>query len=169
MKKNLAVASMASVLMMIVLQWQGSSLNTTVSPKAIVDLELAGSPSRLAELLAVWDISVVKMNIWLDFLFIVSYVLFLSIASEGCALRWPAGIMRQMGLTLARVAYMAGILDIAENLLMLQTVAGNFTTTSLQLTYYCAVLKFTLAAVVLVYLLVSLPAVIRKINDDDAT
>jgi hypothetical protein len=63
-------------------------------------------------------------------------------------MKWPAGIMRQAGLTLARVAYMAGILDIAENLLMLQTIGGNYTTASLSLTYYCAAVKFTLAAIV---------------------
>lgn len=162
MKKNLFVAAIASVLMIVIMRWQGSSLKTINSPRAIVDLEFANTPLRLHELLPFWDISVVKVNIWLDFLFIVSYVLFLSIASELCAMEWPAGIMRQMGLTLVRVAYMAGILDIAENLLMLQTLAGNFTVTSLQLTYYCAAVKFTLAAIIVLYLLVSLPVVIRK-------
>ncbi|MCW3087854.1 MAG: hypothetical protein JWQ78_1240 [Sediminibacterium sp.] len=70
--------------------------------------------------------------------------------------------MRQIGLTLVRVAYIAGLLDIAENLLMLQTLAGNSTTTSLELTYYCAASKFTLVAIILLYLLVSLPIAVRK-------
>lgn len=162
MKKNLSVAAVASVLMIIVLRWQGRSLKTPVSPGAIIDLEFADTPLRLQELLTVWNIYVVKGNIWLDFLFIVCYVLLLSIASEICARKWREEIMQQLGFTLARVAYMAGILDIAENLLMLQSVAGNFTPTSLQLTYYCAAVKFILVALILLYLLVSLPVAMRK-------
>ena len=162
MKKNLSVAAVASVLMIIVLRWQGSSLKTLASPRSIVDLEFADTPLRLQELLAGWNISVVKGNIWLDFLFIVCYVLLLSIASEIGAMKWRFEIMRQIGFTLARIAYMAGILDIAENLLMLQSVAGNFTPTSLQLTYYCAAVKFILVGMILLYLLVSLPVAIRK-------
>ena len=162
MNKKLSVAAIASFLMFVALRWQGAGLKTNTSPRAIIDLEFADKPQRLQELLFNWDLSVVKINIWLDFLFIVSYVLFLSIASEICAMKWPAGIMRQMGLTLIRVAYAAGILDIAENLFMLQSIDGNFTFTSLQLTYYCAAVKFSLAAFVLLYLLVSLPGVIRK-------
>lgn len=164
MKKDISVAAIASVLMIAVLRWQGSSLQTVISPGAIIDLEFAKSQHRLVELLSVWNISVVTTNIWLDFLFIVAYTIFLSMASEFCAMKWPGGIMQDMGHTLARVAYMAGILDIAENLLMLQSIAGNFTATSLQLTYYCAAVKFTLAAIILLYLLVSLPVVIRKNN-----
>lgn len=162
MKKNLSVAAIASVLMIVVLRLQGNSLKTLSAPLAIVDLEFANTQQRLQEVLQLWDLSVVKMNIWLDFLFIVSYVLFLSIAAEWCAMKWNAGIMRQIGLTLVRVAYIAGLLDIAENLLMLQTLAGNSTTTSLELTYYCAASKFTLVAIILLYLLVSLPIAVRK-------
>ena len=162
MNKKLSVAAIASFLMFVALRWQGAGLKTNTSPRGIIDLEFADKPQRLQELLFNWDLSVVKINIWLDFLFIVSYVLFLSIASEICAMKWPAGIMRQMGLTLIRVAYAAGILDIAENLFMLQSIDGNFTFTSLQLTYYCAAVKFTLAAIILLYLLVSMPVAIRK-------
>jgi hypothetical protein len=165
MKKNLSVAAVATVVMIVLLRWQGSGLQTTISPHGIVDLEFAGSPLRLQQLVQAWHLSEAKVNIWLDFLFIVSYVMFLSIATELCAMKWPAGIMREVGLTLIRVAYMAGLLDIAENLLMLQSLAGIFTTTSLQLTSYCAAVKFTLAALILVYLIVSLPVAIRKNKD----
>ena len=148
MQKKLSVTALATLLIFMIMRWQGAGLVTPISPRAIVDLEFADKSQRLQELLHNWDVSVVKINIWLDFLFIVCYVLFLAVASEICAMKWPAGIFRQMGLTLIRVAFAAGILDIAENLLMLQSIAGNFTYTSLQLTYYCAAVKFTLAAVI---------------------
>lgn len=162
MKRNLPLAAIASLVMIIVLRWQGNKLRTSVSPRSIIDLEFAATPKRLSELISVWDISIVKMNIWLDFLFIISYVLFLSLAAELCARKWPAGIMRQTGLTLAWAAYVAGILDIAENILMLQSIDGYFTTTTLQLTYYFGAVKFMLAAITVFYLLISLPVAVRK-------
>lgn len=162
MKKNMSVSATATVLMILLLRWQGSSLQTIISPHGIVDLEFAATPLRLQQLLQVWKRSAVTANIWLDFLFIVSYVLFLSMSSEFCAMKWPAGVMREVGHTLTRVSFIAGLLDIAENLLMLQSLSGNFTTTSLQLTSYCAAVKFTLAAVIIFYLVVSLPVVLKK-------
>lgn len=162
MKQKLIVSALACILMMAALRWQGAGLKTTTSPRAIVDLELATQPRQISQLMQVWDISVVKMNIWIDFLFIVSYVAFLAIAAEAAASKWSNQGMHIIGLTLARVAVVAGILDIAENLLMLQTVAGNFTVFSLQMTHYCATIKFTLAGIVLIYLLISVPTIFRK-------
>ena len=162
MNKKLSVAAISSFIMIVIMRWQGAELKTSISTSAIVNLEFAKTPERLNELLMNWDISIVKMNIWLDFLFIVSYVLFLSISSTLSAQKWPEAFMRQIGFTFARVAFAAGIMDIAENLLMLQSIGGNFTHVSLQLTYYCAAIKFTLAATILLYLLLSLPVIIRK-------
>ncbi len=163
MKKNLSVAALGSLLMIIVMRFQGATLKTTDSPRGIIDLEFADTPQRLHELLSRWDVSVVKMNIWLDFLFIVSYVLFLSIAAEICAEKWPeASVPRKAGMFFAKITYVAGILDIAENLLMLQSIQGNYTDISLQLTFYCAAAKFILVALIIIYLVASLPFVIRK-------
>ncbi len=165
MKKNLSVAAIGCVIMLIIMRWQGAGLITPVSPKGIVDLELATTTLRVQELLLRWNMASLKMNIWLDFLFIVSYVLFFSIATETVSNKWPdPGFMRKAGLWLARLAYVAGVFDIAENLLMLQTVSGNHTNASLHLTYYCAILKFGLIACIVVYLLVSLPTIFRKKN-----
>ena len=165
MKKKLSVSAIAVLFMIILMRVQGSSLKTVTSPRAIVDLEFADTPQRFQDLMLHWDISVVKMNIWLDFLFIVTYVLFLSIAAELTANKWGEGFAQKTGFWLARIAYVAGVLDIAENLLMLQSVAGNYTNTSLQLTAYCAAGKFILAGLVLLYLLISLPVSIRKSKD----
>lgn len=162
MKQKLLVAAFACVLMFAALRWQGASLITNASPKGIVDLEMATQARQITLLMDTWDLSVVKMNIWIDFLFIVSYVALLALASESVAAKWKNQGMRMIGLTLARVAVVAGVLDIGENLLMLQTIAGNFTVVSLQMTHYFATIKFTLAAVVLIYLLISIPVSLRN-------
>lgn len=165
MKKRLSVTAIATLLMIVAMRWQGNSLQTPASPNGIINLEFANTSQKLHDLLIGWDMSVVKMNIWLDFLFIVAYVAFLSVASEYCAIKWSKGFGQKLGLWLARLAFVAGILDIAENLLMLQTVAGNYNTASLQLTFYCAAFKFALAGLIVLYLLISLPVAIRKTKD----
>jgi hypothetical protein len=162
MKQKLLVAAFACVLMFTALHWQGASLVTTVSSKGIVDLEMATKPSQIKILMETWDLSVAKMNIWIDFLFIVSYVAFLALASESVSTKWENQGMHIIGLTLARVAVVAGVLDIGENLLMLQTIAGNFTVVSLQMTHYFATIKFTLAAIILIYLFISIPVILRN-------
>lgn len=162
MNQKLLVAAFACILMMAALRWQGASLKTSASPKGIIELEMATQSRQVAVLMDTWDMSVVKMNIWIDFLFIVSYVAFLALASEAVSGKWKMQGMKIIGLTLARVAVVAGILDIGENLLMLQTIAGNFTVLSLQMTHYFATIKFTLAAIVLIYLMISIPVSIRN-------
>lgn len=163
MKRNLTIAAIATIVMIVVMQWQGAVLKTTTSKMGIVNLEFADTPAELQALLLRWDTAVVTMNIWLDFLFIISYVLFLSIAAVFCALKWKEKSKpQQIGLFLAKTAFAAGILDIAENLLMLQSIAGIYTEASLNLTYYCAAIKFFLIGLIILYLIVSLPNAISK-------
>jgi hypothetical protein len=163
MKKDITLATFGFVIMLVIMRFQGSALTTPVSPLAIINLEFADTPQRITDLLSHWDITVVKMNIWLDFLFIASYVYFLFVMAERFSLKWPDGhMMRQAGLFLSRVSIVAGMFDVVENLLMLQTIAGNYTTLSLQLTFYCAAFKFVLIGIVFLYFIISVPAGSKK-------
>ena len=72
----------------------------------------------------------------------------------------------RVGAILARAAFVAGFLDIAENLLMLESIAGNYTPSSLWLTYYCASLKFSIVICILLYLLISVPVLFKKNNSN---
>jgi hypothetical protein len=166
MKKNLSISAFAAIVMMVVMQWQGHPLKTPTTKLGIVHLEFADTATRLHELLAHWDNSVVKVNIWLDFFFIVSYVSFFAIACVYAAMKWADGsTLRAAGMVLARLAFAAGVFDIAENLLMLQSIGGNYTDASLILTWYCAAIKFLVIAVIILYLLLSLPKLLGKKAD----
>ncbi len=156
MKRKLTISGIATIIVFLIMRFQGASLKTEISPKAIIDLEFAKTTQRLRELLLQWDVSVVKMNIWIDFVFIVTYVLFISTLSEYAANRCTIQGFNKMGIWLARAAYLAGIFDIAENLLMLQSVAGDFTGSSLLLTSFCAIVKFSILGIILFYVFLSL-------------
>ena len=163
MQKKISIAALGTFFMFIVLRWQGSTLQTTTSPRAIIDLEFANTAGRLHELLMRWDIHVVRINIWFDFIFIIAYTFFLSLCAEMYASKWQANsFLSRAGYLFTRLAYAAGIFDIAENLLMLQSIAGNYTENSLQLTFYCATIKFILVFFIFLYLIISFPLGFRK-------
>ena len=162
MKRKITYSAAASVIMFIVLRIQGAVLKTPVSKRAIVDLEFADTPQRVHELFGIWNMETVRFNIWIDFLFIIAYVSFLSLAAAATAEKWKMNGMKKIGFLLSRLAFVAGLLDICENTFMLQTCTGNFTPVSLQLTFYCAAIKFTFAALIIFYLLISLAVSLKK-------
>ena len=78
MKKNLSVAAaIGTLIMILVMRWQGAALNShQLVRKEFWTLNLRIQKTDLHEVLLHWDlVGCVKMNIWLDFLFIVCYVL----------------------------------------------------------------------------------------------
>ncbi len=161
-KQPIYIAALFCILMMTAMRWQGAVLITPDSPRAIVDLELVNQPERVQTILHGWNIKDVRLNIQIDFLFIVAYVFFLALASEGMASKWANSKMQFLGWLMARMALVAGVLDIAENLLMLQTIDQHYSPLSLSLTRNIALIKFSLVGIVLLYLLISIPNLFKK-------
>ncbi len=44
MKKNISIAAILTVIMVIVMRWQGNALVNTISPGGIINLEFADTP-----------------------------------------------------------------------------------------------------------------------------
>ena len=166
MNKRLIVIAISCFSLIVLLRIQGAGLITSKTPRGILDLEFANSPVKLFDTLSVWDILMVKQNIWIDFLFIPTYVLLLSLVSSIFSNKWRNVLLSRVGAIFARAAFVAGLLDIAENLLMLQSVAGNYTPSSLWLTYYCASIKFLIVLCLLLYFLVSIPVLFKNYNSN---
>ena len=163
MKKKLLVATISFLLVFMAMRFQGAALKTAITPGGILNLEFANSPAKLIEVLNAWDLTITKQNIWLDFLFIPAYVLLFSMLAAFCASKWYKGLFIRIGAVMVRAAFVAGVLDIAENLLMLESIAGNYTPSSLWLTYYCAGIKFSILLLIGFYIIISIP-VLLKIN-----
>lgn len=162
MKNKLFIATVSFLLMFTLMRFQGEGLKTNQTLGGILDLEFANSPAKLMEVLSAWDLNTAKQNIWLDFIFIPAYVLFFALFTAFSAAKWKVALINKIGLLLVRAAFAAGIFDIAENLLMLQSIAGNYTPNSLWLTYYCASIKFGIILFIVLYLLISIPVLIKK-------
>lgn len=163
MKKDTWIALLGTIAMIVIMRVQGSSLITGISPRGIIDLEFADTADRLAELVAVLDLSVLRINIWLDFVFIFFYTWLLSLAARRIALRWgPRNEFRRTGFFLAKAVFVAGVFDVIENILMLKSIGGDYTVFSLQATFYCAWIKFMIILFILLFIMISLPRMIRK-------
>lgn len=141
--------------MVIVMRWQGAGLILPNTPSGILALEFANTPEKLGYVLSFWNKSTVQLNIYLDFLFIVAYTWFFVVASAISAIKWQWSWMQLFGKMCIRLAFLAGILDIVENILMLQSVSGYYNSYSLHLTWYCAAIKFGIVILILSYILIT--------------
>ena len=154
MKRNLVISFLFLVVMIAVMRWQGSALVTPQSPKGIIDLEFAGTAERFFQLQLFWNIETVLQNIYLDFLLIVAYAWFFITACKAVNNKWSN--------TFSGIALSAAAFDLLENFLMILVLNGRFKPSVLQIVFYCAALKFILAGMVVLYLLISLPSVFRR-------
>jgi hypothetical protein len=159
MRKNWLAALVFVVIMIFVMRWQGQQLVTPASPRGILDLEFARTAERLRQLKLFWNPADLMKNIYLDFLFIFSYTWFLSAAAMNLSERtgWE-----KTGKMVVSLAIAAGFFDILENFLMIMIYQGRFQPGLLELVYIVALVKFLMAALALVYIIISLPFVFLK-------
>lgn len=155
MRQRILIPLLATITVFAIMRWQGASLFSNYSPGGIVDLELARKTEQVQKYLLLWKNSVVKWNITIDFFFIITYTWLLY-----AWLRWIKEHLDNLSRLkinqwLTRAVVLVGVLDVLENCLMLFTIKGLYNTFSLEATYWFAVIKFALAGVALMYILLN--------------
>ncbi len=160
----LLLASLFSLIMIIVLRWQGKELITALTPSGILALEFANTPEKLSSIVSVWNQDTVRNNILIDFLFIIAYTWFFILGVAKSISQWTSRFMQQLGVIGIRMAFLAGILDIIENILMLQSINGHYSVSSLQLTMYCAAIKFGIVILLLLFIILTAISRLFKSN-----
>jgi len=140
--------------MIFIMRWQGQSLITPVSPRGIIDLEFARTAERLAQLQLFLPAGSVYLNILLDFFFIAAYTWFFIAGCKYVKQKIKLGMWSDRFMSLAVAA---ACFDVCENFLMLLTFKGKFSLAVLEIVFYCAAIKFILAALIVLYLLITLP------------
>jgi len=139
----------------------GSPLQTPAAPSGIVSLELAGSAAAAREILDSWSPyqrDLARLGLWIDFLYLVSYPLFLALACArladrvaGRAPRWA-----RAGEVLAWALPLAGLLDAVENSALLRVLGSGASDAAAGLARACALPKFALVLAALAYLALGL-------------
>ncbi len=158
MKTRLIVFGSLAALFFFILQIQGANLKTDATPFGIINLEFADTGEKLNAVLFGWSNADVKANIYIDFVFIPFYVLFFSTAALACSAAWTNNAMKHAGKSLSKAVYVIGALDLIENKIMLDSLAGSFSDFTLMLTNWCAGAKFLLLLVVILYIVISIPS-----------
>lgn len=157
MRNPLLISFLSVLAMLLVMRWQGAGLVSPVSPGGILDLEFARTAAKLHQLKLFWSDRDLSINIYLDFLFIASYVWFLVTACRRVGWR-----KEKWGRIFSGIAITAGCLDVLENCFMLLVWDGSLGAGWLQAVNFSAMIKFILAGITILYLLFSLPFLFRQ-------
>jgi hypothetical protein len=124
----------------------------------IVALEFVWTPERTRALLDAWGPEkheAARKSLWLDFPFIVTYALLL-MGLVLFAARGSSGWCQGLGLGLALMPWLAGLLDVVENLCLLRVLATPTEPPSallVGLAGACATVKFALVLGCTLYVL----------------
>ncbi len=152
-----------TLMVMGVLQIVGQPLQTSAAPQGIVSFELAGSPATAQAILDSWDGNArihAGFSLGFDFLFMPLYA-----ASIAAACLWGAGTLRRrrwplagFGPWLAWGLWLAVLCDIIENISLWRLLVGTVAAPWPELARLCALVKFGLVGLGLLYGLVALAA-----------
>jgi hypothetical protein len=158
--KKLLIALISTIVVYKLMHWQGSGLITSETPNGILALEFANDFLKVNSILSVWDVNIARINIVIDFFFLTAYSMFFIFSIQYIHTKASSAFVKNNSLILLKLALLPALFDAIENIIMLQTLARNSTTFLLQLTWYCVVIKFLLAAVITLFILIMLPVTI---------
>lgn len=159
-KQVFVVLLMITLAVMGALRFLDGPLKTEAAPAGIVSFELAGSPAAAKNILASWEPKgtvYAGLSLGLDFLFLFSYA---GVIGLGCILV-ARGLFQRMktfsllGAPLAWGQLCAALLDAAENVSLIQILLGAEGEIWPALAFWCAIPKFLLVAIGLIYIVAS--------------
>lgn len=154
----LAMLVSTTIVLMLVMGILGAPLQTPEAPTGIVSFELAKTHEASQAMLASWDSRArlyAALGIGFDYLFMVSYALSIALACVRVASRFSgrqAGLLR-IGIVLAWAQPIAAVLDAAENYALVHIVLGSLDHAWPEFAYYCAVPKFVIVTLGLIYVI----------------
>lgn len=139
------------------------TLTTAAAPRGIISFELAGSEERARAIVEAWDAGARRdagFSLRIDFLFLIAYSTTISLA---CA--WAADALRARGWALAAVGvplawaqWLAALFDATENIALLRLLGGPVASPWPQIAWGCAIVKFVLVGLGLLYFVVGATA-----------
>jgi len=146
-----------TLVVMVLLNLDGSQITTEAAPSGILSFELAGTPEQAAAIIASWD---PRAQLYAAFGLGFDYVFMLAYASTIClACLWARNVLREYGgqplatagVVLAVGVWLAAAFDAVENLalgvLLLEAIRSPWP----EIARWCATFKFVLVFLGLVY------------------
>ena len=145
-----------AVVLLVALRFQGQHLITHSAPNGILSLELSHDADHTARIGSEWVGSIRSsfyINMLLDFIFIIFYGFSLYVNCRYIALIIPS--WKRIASFMAIGSLIAMGFDVMENLLMIVSVTTTTNQTISFFTRLFAILKFSLVAASLVFIIIS--------------
>lgn len=123
---------------------------------SILEFEFAGSIGDAKQLMEEWGEEgrqAARRQTYLDFLFLLSYPVTLCLFILRVARQQPDGL-RQFGITLGGMQFVAGALDAIENISLLKMLDGSMSSIYPLIAYYGAAGKFLIVIGGIVFLII---------------
>lgn len=155
MTKKIVIAAFATVVMIVVMRWMGNGLESKVSPLGIVSFELTKKFDAAQDIIQVVGQRPLQWNIAVDFLFLVAYTFFFFFCCKAIMQQFRSSGLKTVGFIFLELSVLTGVLDLVENIAMLITLGGYGSDISVGVSYYTAIAKFVVIAIILVYILVA--------------
>ncbi len=152
MSKKIIISAIATIVMIVVMQWQGKELQSKYSPAGIMSLELAEKFQDATDIVDQIGKTPLRVNITLDFVFIIAYGCLFFFCCWALMNNYRSKGMKTMGFIFLELSVLTAVLDIVENITMLITIAGHGSEVAVLITKWVAYVKFGLAALTLVYI-----------------
>ena len=149
------------------MQITNAPLKTEVAPGGIITFELVGTLEGSQQIINSWQgeaMTWAGINMGLDFLFLALYGVTIAMACMLVSERLPDPRMKKLGVWLAVGILAAVLLDIVENLALIQLLLGSDCEILPVLAKWCAIPKFLLVLLSLLYALGGVIPVLKKRN-----
>ena len=154
----------------ILMNLVGAPLINSTAPSGIVSFELAGGVQLASEIIASWDARAQRyaaFGLGLDYVYMLAYASTISLA---CL--WAGQVLRSSGWPLSGAArplawgqWLAALLDALENLSLAIILLESVRSPWPELARLCAVLKFALIFLGLVYVFLALAvSLLRRLS-----
>ena len=161
MKKYFIILLIVTILIMVIMNIIGSPLTTPSAPYGIVSFEFAFTPARAQEMISSWSTDSQLRAAFiqgLDFLFPLVYSAALGL---GCLL--AANVLsgrgkplKGLGVLLAWGLVFAALCDYIENIALVAQLFGRVQSPYPEIAGVCAVIKFSMILIAIVYILYGL-------------
>ncbi len=149
------MAALATVIMIVAMRWMAVGLESKYSPLGIINFELAKNYGEAKDIIGEVGAKKMQWNTAVDFLFIVAYTSFFLLSCKALMDNYRSSGLKTIGLIFLELSVLVGVLDLVENISMLITLGGYGSNTSVTISHWSAILKFSLAALVLFYIIVA--------------
>ena len=142
-----------TIILMALSQVVNAPLKTSAAPASIVSFELAHTSSNAQAMIDSWDARTklfAAFGLGFDYLFMPSYAFTIALACLLASGR-ENGWFSALGAWLGWGALLAALFDAVENIGMWNSLLGNFNSAWPQVSFWCAIFKFTLLLLGIVY------------------